>query len=252
MEATRNPYIFLIAQQSVMKGVVLAGGKGTRLRPMTHVVNKHILPVYDEPMIFYPVKTLLDNGVEEIMIISGPQHIGHYIQLLEDEFEEAEFTYRVQKEPKGIAHAVGLAEEFVDDRFAVILGDNILIGDFQHSFEDFEGDGAQVFLKKVDHPARYGIAEVEGENVVGLEEKPDDPSSEYAVIGMYLFPGDVFDKIRDTEPSDRGEMEITDVNRKFMEEGRLAYEVVDQLWFDAGTPEGLFEATKYVREHKLD
>ena len=232
-----------------MKGVVLAGGRGTRLQPMTDVVNKHVLPVYDEPMIFYPVRTLLDNGINEILVISTPADIGRYIQLLEDEFD-ASFTYRVQREPGGIAHAVQLAEDFVDDTFAVMLGDNIVLDDFHDEFNAFDEDEtpAKVFLKQVDEPARYGVAAIEDDIITQIEEKPDVPMSEYAIIGLYLYNSEVFDRIEKLEPSDRGELEITDVNKQYVEDGTLEYEIVNGDWFDAGTPEGMFQASKYVRE----
>lgn len=232
---------------------MLAGGKGTRLRPMTYVVNKHLLPVYDEPMIFYPVRTLLDNGVSDILVISGPEHLGKYVQLLEEEFDEADFSYRVQKEPKGIAHAVGLAEDFVDDSFAVVLGDNIVVDDLQDSFEEFEESDSKgrIFLKEVEEPARYGIAVLDDDgNVEDIEEKPSSPRSNLAVVGIYLYTRDAFRHIKELEPSDRGELEITDLNRRYLEDGSLSHGEIDGLWFDAGTHEGLFRAGKYIREHK--
>lgn len=237
-----------------MKGVILAGGRGTRLRPMTYVLNKHILPVYDEPMIFYPVKTMADNGIDEILIVSGPDHIGKYIQLLEEEFDDVDFSYKVQKEPKGIAHALSLAEDFVDDEFAMMLGDNIVIDDLTESFQEFSGRdaGAKIYLKEVDEPARYGIATVDGDQIIDIEEKPDSPDSNLAVVGIYLYDSSVFNKIRDITPSERGELEITDVNNLYMNRDTLTYDTVDGLWFDAGTPEGLFKAGKYVRAHKQD
>jgi glucose-1-phosphate thymidylyltransferase len=235
-----------------MKGVILAGGRGTRLRPMTNVVNKHLLPVYDEPLIYYPIKTLLNAGIEDILIISDPEYIGRYIELLEDDFEDVNFSYRVQNEPNGIAHAVSIAEGFVDDNFAVMLGDNIILGDLSGQIREFDKNDskAKVFLKEVDQPARYGIAEVEDGKVVDMEEKPDDPSSNKAVIGLYLYDKDVFSKIDEIEPSDRGEYEITDVNNIYVEEGKMKSGIVENKWFDAGTPEGLFRASKYAREHK--
>lgn len=232
-----------------MKGVVLAGGRGTRLRPMTNVVNKHVLPVYDEPMIFYPVRTLLENGIDEILIISTPEDIGRYIQLLEEEFD-AMFTYRVQREPKGIAHAVQLAENFIDDKFAVMLGDNIVLDDFDDEFSAFDKDNtpAKIFLKQVDEPTRYGVAAIEDDIITRIEEKPDVPMSEYAIIGLYLYTSEVFNRIEKLEPSDRGELEITDVNKQYVKDGTLEYEIVNGEWFDAGTPEGMFQASEYVRK----
>lgn len=235
-----------------MKGVILAGGRGTRLRPMTNVVNKHLLPVYDEPLIYYPIKTLLNAGIEDILIISDPEYIGRYIELLEEDFEDVNFSYRVQNEPKGIAHAVSIAEDFVDDKFAVMLGDNIILGDLSGQIREFDKNDskAKVFLKEVDQPARYGIAEVEDGRVVDMEEKPENPSSNKAVIGLYLYDKDVFSKIDEIEPSDRGEYEITDVNNLYVKEGKMKSGIVQNEWFDAGTPEGLFKASKYAREHK--
>lgn len=231
-----------------MKGVVLAGGKGTRLRPITRVVNKHILPIYDKPVVFYPIETLLDAGVEDILVISNATHIGKYMELLELEFE-ANFSYKVQSEPKGIAHAVSLAEEFVgDENFAVILGDNVLFGDIAETIRAFEhrDKGAKIFLKRVAHPSAYGIATVEEEQVVKLEEKPESTDTDLAVIGLYLYTPEVFSKIKQITPSDRGEYEITDVNQLYVEEGSLDYEEYKEEWFDVGTPDGLFKASEYV------
>lgn len=236
-----------------MKGVVLAGGTGTRLRPMTHVVNKHILPVYDEPMIFYPVRTLINNGIDEILLVSTPEDIGRYITLLEAEFD-VDFTYRVQSEPGGIAHALRLAEDFTDDSIAVILGDNIVRDDLSASFESFEasGSGAQIFLKEINDPARYGVAEIEQGSVTRLVEKPDDPASQNAIIGLYLYHGDVFEKIEQIEPSDRGELEITDVNELYLDADDLDHELITGEWFDVGTPEGLYRASTAVRRDEME
>lgn len=235
-----------------MKGVVLAGGRGTRLRPMTNVMNKHMLPVYDEPMIFYPVKSLADNGIDDILVISDPENIGRYIQLLEDEFDNINFSYKVQKEPLGIAHGLNLAKDFVEERVAMVLGDNIVVDNLQESFEEFEesDSGAKVYLKEVDQPARYGVATVEGDRIKKIVEKPDSPDSKLAVAGIYLYEKDVFDKIEQIEPSDRGELEITDVNQMYIDEDSMSYGKIDGFWFDAGTPEGLFKASKHVRNHK--
>lgn len=236
-----------------MKGVVLAGGKGTRLRPMTNVVNKHVLPVYDEPMIFYPVRTLIQSGINEIMVISTPEDIGRYIQLLEEEFD-AQFSYRVQKEPEGIAHALSLAKDFVDTTVAVFLGDNIVIENLEKEFEAFEdGDAkAKIFLSEVSEPSRYGIAEVADDEIVSLNEKPNEPQSNNAVIGLYLYTADVFEMIPRLERSDRGEYEITDVNKQYLSEDNLDYAILDTEWFDVGTPEGMHKASQYVRETKRE
>lgn len=234
-----------------MKGVVLAGGKGTRLQPMTNVVNKHILPVYDKPVIYYPVETMIQSGINQIMVISTPEDIGRYIQLLEEEYD-AEFRYRVQKEPKGIADALSLAEDFVDETVAVMLGDNIILDDFSEEFASFEKSEseAKIFLKQVDRPSRYGIAELENEEITKLSEKPEEPESNFAITGLYLYKKGVFNIISGLEPSDRGEYEITDVNEKFLHQKSLSYGLIESEWFDVGTPEGLFRAARHVREHR--
>lgn len=236
-----------------MKGIILAGGKGTRLRPMTNVVNKHILPVYDKPVIYYPVETMIRSGIRDIMVVSTPEDIGGYIQLLEEDFD-VEFRYRVQKEPKGIAHALSLAEDFTDDNIAMMLGDNIILDELSDEFEDFQQDNhsAKIFLKRVNSPSRYGIANVEDGRVKQLREKPDDPQSNFAIIGLYLYDNSVFDIIDDIEPSERGEFEITDVNKKYLEQEELSYETIDSEWFDVGTPDGLLDAGNYVRKHTRD
>lgn len=234
-----------------MKGVVLAGGKGSRLQPMTGVVNKHVLPVYDDPMIFYPVRTLLRSGIDDILVISTPEDIGRYIQLLEEEFS-ANFSYRVQKEPKGIAHALGLAADFVDDTVAVMLGDNIILEDLNTEFATFEeGDeSAMILLNEVSDPSRYGIAEVTDGTLHTLNEKPEHPESNFAIIGLYLYTSDVFNVIPDLEKSDRGEYEITDVNNHYLNTGSLDYEIIRGEWFDVGTPEGMFRAAQHVRDSR--
>lgn len=234
-----------------MKGVVLAGGSGTRLRPVTRVINKHILPLYKNPMIFYPVETLLNSGITDIMVISSPDYIGKYIELLDAEFD-ADFTYKVQSEPKGIAHAVSLAEDYVDEQFATVLGDNIIFDDLSDELAAFrsQNSGAKIFLHEVDSPEAYGVATVDGGKVTSLSEKPSNPASDKAVIGLYLYHDDVFDKIEQIEPSERGELEITDVNKKYISEDGLGYGYVSGAWFDAGTPEGLYQAATYARNRQ--
>ncbi|MCX2818625.1 sugar nucleotidyltransferase [Haladaptatus sp. F3-133] len=237
-----------------MKGVILAGGRGTRLRPVTYVLNKHILPVYDKPMIFYPVETLLSGGIDEIMVISTPRDIGGYIQLLEEEYD-ANFSYRVQKEPGGIAHALSLAEEFVEDTAAVILGDNVILENLAEEFRSFEEEdsGAKIFLNEVDEPKRYGVAELnENGEIDSLIEKPSSPETNNAVIGLYLYRADVFERIRELEPSDRGEYEITDVNKGYLQDDDLEFARIEGEWFDVGTPEGLFKASQCVRKKRTN
>jgi glucose-1-phosphate thymidylyltransferase len=238
----------------IMKGVVLAGGQGTRLRPMTRVVNKHLLPVYDEPLIYYPVRTLVRSGINEILVISSAEYIGKYIELLEESDIEASFSYRVQSEPNGIAHAVKKAENFVEDEFAVVLGDNIITSDLSREFVEFQqaDADAQIFLTEVTEPSAYGVAVVDGGDIVAIEEKPQNPKTDYAVIGAYAYTSDVFNKIDSLEPSDRGEYEITDVNNEYITEDNISYNIYDGEWFDAGTPEGLFQAAKHIRNQGGD
>lgn len=237
-----------------MKGVVLAGGSGTRLRPMTSVVNKHVLPVYDQPMIYHPVETLIEGGISDIMVISTPDDIGRYVRLLDGEFS-VNFTYRVQKDPTGIAHALNLAEDFVEDSVAVMLGDNIISSTISEPLQEFrESDEmARIFLKKVEHPSSYGVADIDTDGaIVGLVEKPDEPDTNYAVIGLYIYDQQVFDRISELEPSERGEYEITDVNRAFLKRGELGHSFIEGEWFDVGTPEGLFKASRFVRDEGIE
>lgn len=232
-----------------MKGVILAGGTGTRLRPMTQVVNKHLLPVYDQPMIFYPIKTLLDAGIDDIMLVSTPEYISDLKRLVGGEFD-ANFQYQVQSEPDGIASAVRLAEDFVDDDFIVILGDNIFFDNLtREDFSLVEGK-SKIFLKQVDNLSQFGVASIKDGKVSSLDEKPESPDGEYAVVGAYRYTADVFSVIEGLEPSDRGEYEIRDVNKHYLRREELEYEVLDGVWFDAGTPEGIFRASHEVRERE--
>lgn len=234
-----------------MQGVVLAGGRGTRLRPMTEIMNKHVLPVYDEPMIFYPVRTLINNGVSDILVISTPEHIGGYIQLLESEFE-ANFSYKVQEEPAGIAHALQLAEDFVSQEFAVILGDNIVIDDISEDIDEFTESekGSMIFLKSVSQPSRYGVAETDAGAIRDIKEKPESPQTNLAVVGLYFYTPDVFEKIPKLSKSDRGELEITDLNRMYIQEDDIEFRKLEGEWFDVGTPDGLLNASKFMKEQK--
>ncbi len=234
-----------------MKGVVLAGGRGTRLDPMTRVTNKHLLPVYDRPMICYPLRQLVDAGIERILIVTGKDHAGDSLRLLGNGHEfgvrRLDFTY--QEGEGGIAAALGLAEHFADgEPLCVILGDNI----FQHPiapevdrYRD-QGKGARILLKEVDDPERFGVAEVEGDRVLGVEEKPKSPLSRLAVTGCYFYDTRVFDIIRTLEPSPRGELEITDVNNRYIERGEMSYGLVSGWWTDAGTVPSLYRATRLV------
>lgn len=238
-----------------MKGVVLAGGKGSRLQPMTNVVNKHVIPIYDHPMIYYPVSTLINVGIDDILVISSSEHIGKYIQLLENNGNnrfDADFSYKLQSEPKGIAHAVSLAEQFVDEEFVVVLGDNIILEDLSSKIDPLgEDEEARIFLREVSEPSAYGVATVNADGqVTSLKEKPENPESNLAVIGLYVFNSGVFDVIDELKPSDRGEYEITDVNSHYLNKGTLHYEKITDSWYDAGTPEGVFRASADVRDRR--
>jgi len=234
-----------------MKGIILAGGTGSRLYPLTKVTNKHLLPVYDKPMIYYPLQTLIDAGLNEILIVSGRGHAGHFLELLGSGFEwGVRLTYEIQDEAGGIAQALGLAEGFADDEdVVVILGDNI----FQDSIrEDVAGfkDGSRIFLKEVPDANRFGVAELDGDKVIGIEEKPEVPRSNYAVTGLYMYDAKVFEVIRELKPSGRGELEITDVNNYYIEQGRMGYKVLDGYWSDAGTFGSLLRAGMIVKKHR--
>ena len=222
-----------------MKGIVLAGGTGSRLYPLTKVTNKHLLPVGNKPMIFYPIEKLTGAGIEEILIVTGTEHMGDVVNLLGSGKDYGcRFTYKVQDEAGGIAQALGLAENFVgDDSMTVILGDNIFETDLSQAIQNYPGKGAQILVKQVDDPDRFGVAEIDGDQVTGIEEKPDHPKSDYAVTGIYMYDAAVFDLIKNLKPSKRGELEITDVNNDYISRGEMKYSVLDGWWTDAGTPE---------------
>ncbi len=222
-----------------MKGVVLAGGLGTRLHPLTKITNKHLLPVYAKPMIYYPLECLVGAGVTDIMVVTGGTSAGDFIRLLEngEAFGLSRLHYAYQKGEGGIAEALGLAREFAEgEKVIVILGDNILQRSIRPAVERFAAQkaGARVLLTEVDHPEAYGVATVEGDRITGIVEKPEAPASNLAVIGVYMYPPDVFEVIPTLAPSARGELEITDVNNHYVAEGQLAYDVVDGWWADAG------------------
>jgi glucose-1-phosphate thymidylyltransferase len=231
-----------------MKGIILAGGTGSRLYPLTKVTNKHLLPVYDKPMIYYPLQTLLDAGIDEILIVSGRGHAGHFLELLGSGSQwGVSFTYEIQDEAGGIAQALGLAEGFADGGdVAVILGDNIFQDRISEDVSGFSG-GAKVFLEEVPDAHRFGVAELDGNRVVCIEEKPEEPRSNLAVAGLYMYGSDVFDVIRTLKPSGRGELEITDVNNYYIREGRMGYRVLEGYWSDAGTFESLLRAGVMVQ-----
>ena len=243
-----------------MKGVVLAGGTGSRLNPLTKVTNKHLLPVYDKPMVYYPIQTLVNAGIEEILLVTGGKNAGDFLRLLGNgrDFGLKHLNYTYQEGEGGIAEALGLAQHFADgDLLCVILGDNIIETNICRAVESFKSQkrGAKILLKEVADADRFGVAEIRGNHVIGIEEKPKAPKSNFAVIGVYLYDGTVFEKIRRLKPSGRGELEITDVNNFYIEEGSLTYERLDGWWTDAGTFESLLRANELVARtgaNKLD
>ncbi|MGA2912014.1 MAG: sugar phosphate nucleotidyltransferase [Methanoregula sp.] len=234
-----------------MKGVILAGGTGSRMYPLTKVTNKHLLPVYDKPMIFYPLQTLINAGIREIMIISGRGHAGHFLELLGSGMEfGVQLTYEIQEKAGGIAEALGLAENWADDDpVAVILGDNIFQDSILSATTSFK-KGAKIFLKEVPDAQRFGVAEINGERVISIEEKPEKPKSRYAVTGLYLYDSDVFSVIRTLKPSGRGELEITDVNNAYINRGEMQFSLLKGFWSDAGTFDSLLRAGLLIQQHR--
>lgn len=236
-----------------MKGVILAGGTGSRLYPLTKVTNKHLLPVYDKPMIFYPIQTLIDAGIKEILIVSGRGHAGHFLELLGSGSDlGVRFTYEIQEEAGGIAQALYLARDFVDnDRVTVILGDNIFQDKAYNAIKNFDS-GGHIFLKQVSNAQRFGVAEVDEDKkkVISIEEKPKNPKSNYAVTGLYIYDKDVFSIIETLKPSGRGELEITDVNNYYIQRGDMKYSILRGYWSDAGTFESLLNAGSLVKNHR--
>ncbi len=235
-----------------MKGVILAGGYGTRLHPLTRVTNKHLLPVYDKPMIYYPIQCLLNAGIEEIMIVTGGNKAGDFLELLGNgkEFGITELHYTYQEGAGGIADALALTKDFLDgDKVVVVLGDNIIQKNIRHAVGEFftQRKGAKILLKEVPDPQRFGVAEVDEKgNVLSIEEKPKEPKSNYAVIGIYMYDDQVFDIIDNLQPSSRGELEITDVNNAYIQQGAMTSQVLDGWWTDAGTIESIHRATVMV------
>jgi len=230
-----------------MKGVVLAGGLGTRMYPLTKVTNKHLLPVFNEPMIYYPIRTLVQAGIDEILIVTGGNNAGEFLRLLGNgrEFGLRHINYTYQEGEGGIAAALSLAEFFADnDKIAVVLGDNIIEKNVRKAVEAFreQKEGARILLKEVPDPQRFGVPVFEGDRIVRVEEKPANPRSNFAVIGIYLYDRRVFEFIRSLKPSQRGELEITDVNNFYINEGKMEWDVLDGWWTDAGT----FDSLQYA------
>jgi glucose-1-phosphate thymidylyltransferase len=239
-----------------MKGVVLAGGSGSRLSPLTRVTNKHLLPIYDKPMVYYPLQTLVEAGIQDILIVTGGNNAGDFLRLLRNgkDFGLKQLSFAYQEGEGGIADALRLVEPFAaGEKICVILGDNILENSVRVARGKFERqkDGALILLKEVPDPERFGVPMFEGKRIVRIEEKPRVPASSYAVIGVYFYDGTVFDRVRTLKPSGRGEFEITDVNNSYLYEAKLSYDVIEGGWTDAGTFESLWRATKMVRERVL-
>jgi len=237
-----------------MKGVVLAGGLGTRLLPLTKITNKHLLPVYDKPMIYYPINTLIKGGIDDIMIVTGGNNAGDFLRLLSngEKFGLKHINYTYQEGHGGIAAALSLAEHFVDcEKIVVILGDNIFEDDIKGAVKEFEKQerGARIFLKKIEEPKRYGVPELKGNKIINIEEKPKNPKSSYAVTGLYMYDDRVFNIIKNLKPSARGELEITDVNNAYVKEETMTYSILNGLWTDAGSSfESYYRANKWVAE----
>jgi len=229
-----------------MKGIILAGGTGSRLYPLTEITNKHLLPVFNKPMVLYPLETLRKSGIEDILVVTGKMHAGHFINFLgSGRNYGVRLSYALQDKPAGIADALSLAEDFADgEKIAVILGDNIFKGDFSKEIQSFlrQKYGAKIFLKKVSDLERFGIPIFQGKKLLKIEEKPKRPKSPYATTGFYLYDSTVFDKIRLDKPSKRGELEITSIINMYAKEGTLSYSIIEDMWFDAGTFENLLKA----------
>ena len=234
-----------------MKGAILAGGTGSRLMPLTKVTNKHLLPVYNKPMIYYPLQTLMDMGIKEILIVSGPGHAGHFVNLLGSGRKfGVSLSYEIQDEAGGIAQALSLAEDFADkEPICVILGDNVF--EDKIDISDFK-EGARIYLKKVQDATRFGVAEINKKGkVLSIEEKPKNPKSNLAVSGLYIYDNEVFEIIKTLKPSARGELEITDINNAYIKKGKMDAKILEGFWSDAGTFESLFRASQLIRKKEI-
>ena len=234
-----------------MKGIILAGGLGKRLQPLTRITNKHLLPVHNKPMIYYPLQTLIDAGLEDIMIVTGGSNAGDFLRLLGNgaEFGLKHIHYTYQRGEGGIAEALSLAEHFVDnDKMVVILGDNVIEGSIKSYVNEFrkQKEGARILIKEVKDPQRFGVVELKGKKIASIVEKPKRPKSNFAVTGIYMYDASVFDIVKTLKPSDRGELEITDVNNAYLKRGKLFYDILDGWWTDCGTFDSLQHATNLV------
>ena len=239
-----------------MKGIVLAGGTGSRLFPLTKVTNKHLLPIGKNPMIFHPIQKFIAAGIEEILIVTGVDHMGDVVNLLGSGKDfNCRFTYKVQDEAGGIAQALGLASNFgKDDQVCVILGDNVFQDDITPFVENFknQGEGAKILIKQVHDPERYGVAEIQDGKILSIEEKPEKPKSSYCVTGIYMYSSEVFEVIPKLKPSNRGELEITDVNNYFIQNNVLTYDILEGWWTDAGTFPSYQHANELMWEMEKD
>lgn len=237
-----------------MKGIILAGGLGTRLYPLTKITNKHLLPVYDRPLIYYPIQTLINAGIRDILIVTGGNNAGDFLRLLGNgkDFGLKHLNYTYQEKEGGIAEALGLAEHFAEgEKVLVMLGDNIIEGNIKDAVEDFKAQkkGAKILLKQVDNPKEYGIVLIKDGKIIKIEEKPKSPKSNYAVIGIYMYDNEVFDIVKTLKPSARGELEITDVNNAYLKKGNLKYSFLKGYWLDAGESiDALLKANKIVAQ----
>jgi len=236
-----------------MKGVILAGGLGMRLHPLTKITNKHLLPVYDKPMVYYPIQILINAGIEDILIVTGGNDAGDFLRLIGNgkEFGLKHINYTYQEGHGGIADALSLAEFFADrESICVVLGDNIIERNIRGAVDAFrrQGRGAKIMLKEVPDPQRFGVPELDGDRVVRIVEKPKAPKSNYAIIGIYLYDDTVFDIVKTLKPSERGELEITDVNNAYIERGEMTWEILDGWWTDAGTFDSLLRASQLVAQ----
>ncbi len=237
-----------------MKGIILAGGSATRLRPLTKITSKQLLPVYNKPMIFYPIETLVKAGITEILIIVAPQYAGHFLNLLGSGKDfGVKFSYEVQEEPKGLADAFIVGQNFIgDDSVTMILGDNIFEHDFAQDIQDFKS-GARIFAKKVHDPERFGVVEFdENYKVLSIVEKPENPKSDYAAVGIYIYDNNVIKYAKELKPSSRGEIEIVDLHNKYREKGDLDVRVIEGMWEDAGTFDSLLRVSNFMAAREKD
>lgn len=241
--------------QTEIRGIVLAGGTGGRLYPLTKVTNKHLLPVGKLPMIYYPIKKLIEAGIKNILVVSGTEHLGNVVASLGSGKEfGCHFTYKVQDDAGGIAQALGLAEDFACHcKMVVILGDNIFSSSLLTYVDSYrhQTEGAKILIREVPDPQRFGVAELSGNRIVGIEEKPKKPKSPYCVTGVYFYPSDVFNIIKTLKPSRRGELEITDVNNYYIKQGTMTCNILEGMWTDAGTFESIRRASDYAFANDL-